>query len=60
MALKKLPSDCDLVEFHSFIGQILFWEDHLKLILEKKLFSIDYCHASDSIDQQKSQLISNL
>jgi hypothetical protein len=60
MAIKKLPADCDLLEFHSFLGQILFWEDNFKLLLEKKLFSIDYCHASDSIDQQKLRLLSKL
>lgn len=50
---KQLASDCQLVEFHSYIGPLLFWEVSLRELLESKLFLLDYCHASDKVSQTK-------
>lgn len=33
LAIKQLPSDCELAEFHSYIGPLLFWEEALQALL---------------------------
>lgn len=60
IAKKRLASDCQLVEFHSYIGPLLFWQESLRPLLESKLFLLDYCHASEYVEREKEHLTSCL
>jgi len=56
IASKKLADNCQLVEFHCYIGPLLFWEEALQPLTQHKLFTLDYCHASEHVERENGHL----